>query len=189
MSLPFEQLPKESIKAFAAFSLYLGLGPQRSLDAVAHKLAKSQQLMKRWSAKYDWPARVQAHATHFALIEREAAEAMVRGKAAQWVKRQEEQRDEEWKVRDELLEIGREAIARWKRDARRCGSLEGIARLLELASKLGRLSSGMATDKTEIVGEVDLTFRTEVEAAIKKVYGNVIDVETVEQRQIEGGKL
>ena len=59
----------------------------------------------------------------------------------------------------------------------------------ELASKLGRLSSGMATDKTEIVGEVDLTFRTEVEAAIKKVYGDVIDVETVEQRQIEGGKL
>ena len=35
MSESFHQQPKESAKAFAAFSFYLGLGEQRSLEAVA----------------------------------------------------------------------------------------------------------------------------------------------------------
>ena len=35
MAMVFEQQARESDKAFAAFSLYLGLGPQRSLAAVA----------------------------------------------------------------------------------------------------------------------------------------------------------
>jgi hypothetical protein len=38
-ALPFEQQPKESNKAFAAFSLYLSLGPDRSTAAVAAGLA------------------------------------------------------------------------------------------------------------------------------------------------------
>ena len=40
MSHAFEQLPKESAKAFAAFSLYLNLGAERSLDAVGQKLER-----------------------------------------------------------------------------------------------------------------------------------------------------
>lgn len=187
MTLPFEQQPKESIKAFAAFSLYLSLGPQRSLAEVGRKLSKSKVVIERWSSKFDWLARVQAHANHLARVEREVTEAMARSKGAEWFKRQEEHREEEWKVRGELVDIAREAIARWKANERRCGSLEGIARLLELASKLGRLASGMATDKTEVTGEVDVNFRMEVEAAIKKVYGDVIDLESVPP-QIEGGK-
>jgi len=40
MPMMFEQQPRESAKAFAAFSLYLSLGPQRSLTEVAQKLHK-----------------------------------------------------------------------------------------------------------------------------------------------------
>lgn len=40
----FEQQPKESAKAFAAFQLYLNLGPERSLSAVEQKLGKSGAL-------------------------------------------------------------------------------------------------------------------------------------------------
>jgi hypothetical protein len=47
MAMVFEQQPKESDKAFAAFSLYLSLGPERSLSAVAAKLGKGQRLMER----------------------------------------------------------------------------------------------------------------------------------------------
>ena len=61
MGLPFEQLPKESAKAFAAFSTYLNLGSERSLAAVGQKLGKSVGLLERWSAKFDWPARVGEH--------------------------------------------------------------------------------------------------------------------------------
>src|ERR1043166_3321704 len=147
MALTFEQQPKESDRAFAAFAVYLGLGPARSLAVVAKKVGKSRRMMEKWSKRFDWPARVQAHGAHMALVEREAAEVLVRAKGVDWVKRQTEQREEEWKVRCELLELAREALKRWKANPARCGTLEGIGRLLELASKLGRLASGMATDK------------------------------------------
>ena len=82
MPLPFEQQPRESAKAFAAFSLYLSLGAERSTAAVAKELAKSEQLVRRWSAKFGWTDRVAAHAAHLAVIERGAIEAAARGKAA-----------------------------------------------------------------------------------------------------------
>jgi len=68
----------ESNKAFAAFSLYLSLGPERSTAEVAKKLAKSEQLIRRWSAKFWWTDRVAAHGAHLAIIEREAVEAVAR---------------------------------------------------------------------------------------------------------------
>lgn len=185
MAFLFEQQPKESNKAFAAFTLYLGMGAERSIPAVAGKLSKSVGLVQRWSSKFDWPARVQAHSEHLAVTEREATEVIARSKGVEWAKRQQEQREEEWRVRCEVLEMAREAIARWKANDKRCGSLEGIARLLELASKLGRLASGMATDKTEVTGEVDVTVNLEFEAALKKVYGPVVDVEAVPGPQVQ----
>ena len=62
----FEQQPHESGKAFAAFSLYLSLGSERSTAAVAMKLAKSEQLIRRWSAKFGWTQRVAAYGAHLA---------------------------------------------------------------------------------------------------------------------------
>jgi hypothetical protein len=181
MALPFEQQPNESNKAFAAFSLYLSLGPQRSLAAVEQKLAKSHTIISRWSAKWDWTSRVQAYGTHMSAIEREAAEALMRAKGVDWVQRQEQHRADEWKARGVVLELARTAIERWMANEARCGSLEGIARLLDLASKLGRLASGMPTDRTEVTGEGGGPIMIEFEAALKKVYGKrnaaVIDVE------------
>ncbi|HNW08489.1 MAG TPA: hypothetical protein PKZ55_08370 [Verrucomicrobiota bacterium] len=171
MALPFEQQPRESAKAFAAFSMYLSLGPERSLSAVAKKLGKGQRIMETWSQKFDWAARVQAHDAHLALVEREAAEALARVRGVDWVKRQEEQRADEWQARCEALELAREAIHRWKENAKRCGTLEGIARLLDLASKLGRLASGMPTDRTEVTTEVQGKIDVEWEIALKRVYG------------------
>src|ERR1044071_5709468 len=110
MALTFEQQPKESDRAFAAFAVYLGLGPARSLAVVAKKVGKSPRVMEEWSKRFDSPARVQAHGAHMALVEREAAEVLVRAKGVDWVKRQTEQREEEWKVRCELLELAREAL-------------------------------------------------------------------------------
>jgi hypothetical protein len=46
MPLAFEQQPRESAKAFEAFSLYLAMGPDRSLAAVGDKLGKSKVAME-----------------------------------------------------------------------------------------------------------------------------------------------
>lgn len=195
MKQPFEQQENESGKAFAAFSLYLSLGAQRSTQAVATKLAKSEQLIRRWSARWRWTERVQSHAAHLAVVEREAVEALARGKAAEWLTRQEEHRDEEWALRGELIAAGREALKRFY-ERGKGATLGDVARLLELASKLGRLAAGMATDKTEVTGEDGGPIRVELSAALDKVYGqaepapHVVDVDAtpVPPSQLTEGK-
>ena len=173
----FERQPGETEKAFAAFNVYLNLGPHRSIAQVTKLLGKNTRRPELWSRKFHWTQRVQAYTDHLARLERETTEAMVRTKSVDWLKRQQQQREEEWDVHAELLETAREALRRWKSKPERCGSLEGIARLLELASKLGRLASGLATEKTEVTGEDGNPIQIELQAALKKIYGDVIDVQ------------
>src|ERR1039457_4106793 len=100
---PFEQQPRESNKAFAAFSLYLSLGPERSIREVGKQLGKSEGLIERWAAKFGWTDRVAAHGAHLAIIEREAVAAVARGKAGEWEQRETQLRETEWTLRGELV--------------------------------------------------------------------------------------
>ena len=170
MPLMFEQQPRESARAFAAFAPYLGMGPQRSLVAVGRKLGKSGTVLERWSRRFDWQARVQAHAAHYAAVEREATEVLTRSKATQWVKRHEEHRDEEWALRGELIAAGRAVLTKFK-DGAKGATLGDVARALDLASKLGRLASGMPTDRTEMTGDDGGPIRIELTVALNRIYG------------------
>src|SRR5262245_49372726 len=146
MPLLFEQQPRESNKAFAAFRVYLELGSERSLLAVADKLEKSASLIERWSRKFDWPARIQAYVAHLATVERAAIEGLAVAKAVEWQKVHEAVRVAEWQRHQRLIALADEMIARWEKNKLKCGTLEGIARVLELATKLGRLAAGMPTE-------------------------------------------
>src|SRR5687768_6729338 len=174
----FEQQANESAKAFGAFSVYLSLGPERSLAAVGQKLGKSVALLERWSAKFDWAGRVQAHAAHMAVVEREASEALARVKAAEWLKRTEQVREREWQMHEKCIAAAERAFKAFMEREKIYANLSDISRVLEVASKLGRLASGMATDKTEVTGEDGGPLRVELSAALNKVYGDVIDVQT-----------
>ena len=180
MAHAFEQQPRESAKAFAAFSVYLSMGAERSLAAVGQKLGKSGGLIERWASKFGWTGRVAAHAEHFARVEREATEAVARGKSAEWLARREEHKQTEWALRGELVEVGRKVLLKFK-DGSRGATLGDVARALDLASKLGRLASGLATETVEHTGEVDVNLRLDAEAAVRKVYGDVVDVEPLKE--------
>ena len=193
----FEQLPKESNKAFAAFSLYLSMGSERSLEAVGRKLGKCKALMERWSKLHRWSERVQAHATHLATVEREATEALARGKAAEWLRRQTELKEREWEMHEKCIEAAKRGLAAFMEREKVYANLSDIARILEVASKLGRLAVGMATDKTELTGEDGGPIRVELTAALNKIYGQaepapkVVDVEAtpvLPAQLTEGGK-
>lgn len=186
----YEQQPRESAKAFAAFSLYLNMGAERSLEAVAQKLTKSSRLMKKWSSRWQWAERVDAHAAHLATVEREASEILARGLAAERVKRQQALLEEEWSVHEECIRAGREALKRFYEKGKGA-TLGDIARMFAEGSRLGRLATGLATDKTEVTGEDGGAIRVEFEAALKKVYGRkaaVVDVEAAEPKQVEDRK-
>jgi hypothetical protein len=175
----FEQLPNESAKAFAAFKTYLDLGSERSLATTAAQLGKSKVLMERWSRKYDWVARIKAHATYRADLERTMLESLAREKAVEWEKLWEEQRIAEWKVRCDALRLAQRLIERWETNEAKFGTVEGIARLLELVHKLGRAAAGMPTEPVQVTEEVSATLEIEWEVALKKVYGTTTTAQPV----------
>ncbi len=58
---PWERQEGESTKAFEAFTIYLNMGADRSLRAVAEKLGKFRTLIERWSSSNAWVERVDAY--------------------------------------------------------------------------------------------------------------------------------
>jgi hypothetical protein len=168
--LPFEQLPKESTKAFAAFKAYLDMGPQRSLALVGKQLGKSKNMMEQWSRKFDWVERVQAYNRYVANIEREAIEGLAVEKAVEWVKLHEPVKREAWEEATKTIEMVRQARAEWMAKGRLPG-WEGMARMLELAFKLKQFAAGMASEVKEVNTTVTGTIDVEWEVAIRKAYG------------------
>ena len=175
----FEKHDRESDKAFAAFSLYLSLGPQRSLAEVAQKLHKSVTMLGRWSAKFDWPARVAAHAAHLAIVEREAIEAEARGKAAEWSSREQKLRETEWAMHEAAIAAAKKGLAAYMEKDKVYANLADIARMLEIASKLGRLATGLG-DGEHRKGDDLPAERVEVTVALEKIYGQAIPGEIVD---------
>ena len=179
----FEKQNRESEKAFAAFSLYLSLGPQRSLAEVAQKLHKSVTMLGRWSAKFDWPARVAAHGAHLAIVEREAIEAAARGKAAEWSSREQKLRETEWAMHEAAIAAAKKGLAAYMEKDKVYANLADIARMLEIASKLGRLATGLGDGDGRKADDLP-ALRVEVTVALEKIYGDplpgeIIDVEAV----------
>jgi len=189
MRLMFEQQPRESGKAFAAFSLYLSLGPQRSLEAVATQLGKSKTLMERWCKRHAWVARVQAQSEYLSGLEREATGGLVRAKANEWLERQQQLREAEWDMHEQCIAAARRGLAAYMEREKVYANLADIARMVEVASKMGRLASGMATDKTEVSGEEGGAIKVEFALALKKVYGRDASVVDVEEARPEGQSL
>jgi hypothetical protein len=186
MAHAFEQLPKESAKAFAAFSLYLNLGAERSTRAVGKQLGKSEGLMERWAAKFDWRSRVAAHAAHLAVVERGAIEATARGKAAEWEKRETQLRETEWAMHEAAIAAAKRGLAAYMEKDKVYANLADIARMLEIASKLGRLATGLGTDGERRGGDDLPGLRVEVNIALEKIYGGdvspdsgIVDVQIV----------
>jgi hypothetical protein len=187
MPLVFEQQPRESNKAFAAFSLYLSLGAERSTREVGKRLGKSEGLIERWAAKFDWRSRVGAHAAHLAVVEREAIEAAARGKAAEWESREQKLRETEWAMHERAIAAAKRGLDAYMERDKVYANLADIARMLEIASKLGRLATGLGTDGERRRGDDLPAVRVEVTVALEKIYGEpllgeVVDVEEVRDR-------
>lgn len=193
MPLMFEQQPRESNKAFAAFKTYLDMGPERSVEAVARKLTKSSRLLKRWSAKFDWQARVKNHAEHLAEVERTAIESAAVEKAVEWHRTHEAIRREVWWEAEETIAMVRQARAQWIKSGRTPG-WEGMARMLDLGIKLRLLAGGMPGEVKEVHQHITGTVSVEWEQAIRKAYGlpddaPIVEVEAVTPpAKLEDGK-
>ena len=170
MAMAFEKQPRESDKAFAAFSLYLSLGPERSTREVGKQLGKSEGLIERWAAKVDWRSRVAAHTAHLAMVEREAIEAVARGKSAEWEVREQKLRETEWAMHEAAIAAAKKGLAAYMEREKVYANLADIARMLEIASKLGRLATGLGDGEHRNGNDLP-AMRVEVTVALEKIYG------------------
>ena len=75
---PWDRQKGESARAFEAFLVYLQMGPERSVRAVAQKLSKSYTLAGRWSSTYHWVERCRAWDNYLQQEAKKAAAAVVR---------------------------------------------------------------------------------------------------------------
>ncbi len=89
----------------------------------------------------------------------------------EWSRRAEQLRDQEWNTAQELLDTASALLRRVRHRPGLDASLAEVSRMLDLASRLGRLATGLQTDKTEIAGKVDLSLRLQLESSLKRIYG------------------
>ena len=80
-------------------------------------------------------------------------------------------------MHEKCIEAARRGLKAFMEREKVYANLSDISRILEVASRLGRLASGMPTDKTEVTGEDGGPLRIELSAALSKIYGDVVDVE------------
>jgi hypothetical protein len=74
-------------------------------------------------------------------------------------------------MHEQCIAAARRGLAAYMEREKVYANLSDIARIVEVASKMGRLASGMATDKTEVTGDDGGAIKVEFALALKKVYG------------------
>ena len=132
---PWERQLNESPQAFEAFACYRDMGAARSTAKVSRKLCKSVSLMNRWSSEYDWVKRVAAWDAEKDRVARESQLTDIK-----------EMRKRHAAIAKKMMDTADNALNNIKPDE---VSTNEIARLVEIASKLERISRGDVGDVIE----------------------------------------
>lgn len=133
---PWERQAGESAKAFEAFAIYRDMGIERSVRKVAQRLNKSVALIAEWSSKKDWVERCRAwdaEQDRIARLEQIKSIKAMRNRHAGMAKAM-------------IVKAGR-ALNRIPDDEIKPSD---ISRMIEVASKLERISRG---DVGEVIEE------------------------------------
>ncbi len=171
---PWQRQPGESAADFNAFVTYLRLKGRRSVRSVAAQAGRSPPTLRRLSAQFNWPGRVLAFEERLAEAKQEAVDALIHTSAAVEKAQLEKLRLDEFSLAQAVLRASDRWLAAACNPRRRLVPLAQVARLIESASKLGRLAAGMPTgdekprSKPEPPG---YWTQPSVEEALEKIYG------------------
>lgn len=194
---PWERQPKETARAYAAFKVYLDLGKDRSADRAWSKVTGRNGGRSghwgEWSVKWRWVERATAYDLHMARLEQEKREQALANEVDKWADRQRELREREFALSQQLLDKVEAMLKFPLQTVTRSGpkgenvtivpadwAVRDVARLLETASKVSRLSAEMETENHK----VQVGVQKELEAALDQlqqklspeVFGQVLEV-------------
>lgn len=133
---PWERQQGESAKAFEAFCIYRDMGYERAQRKVAKELGKSNALISRWSSKYEWTKRCAAWDTEQDRLNR-----------IQQQKDIAKMRKTHAAIASSMLVKAAQALQKMQPEDIKP---QDVARMVDIASKLERISRG---DVGEVVEE------------------------------------
>ncbi len=176
-----EQMAGESEGSYRAFRQYCLMGPEVLAADIAKACGVSKSFVGTARARHHWTARIEEW---WRQREKSADLGGGGGKSEkgneEWEQRRNALREEEWKMHSALLAAAEEALGRWAASDK-VPSLGEVAKVMELASKLGRLAAGLPLAHMEVSGNPEAPLRVEIEAALERAYGGeVVDTVTVE---------
>lgn len=135
---PWERQDGETARAWEAFCIYRDMGPDRSLRKVVQELNKNLTTIAEWSSKYDWVKRVAAWDAEQDRIARQEQTKAIKA------------------MRNRHAGMAKAMIVKAGRALQRIPDEEikasDISRMIEVASKLERISRG---DVGEVIEERD----------------------------------
>jgi len=84
-------------------------------------------------------------------------------------------REEEWHLHNECIALAREALDLYKAQGEKRLRIPDLTRLLDLASRLGRLATGIPTEHIEHAWSEyqNQLWTAQFEADLKRIYGNL----------------
>ena len=139
----WQRQPGEAPADFMAFIAYLRLKGRRSHRLVATQTGRSLGSIRRLSAKFNWRARVAAFETRLADASQDALDLLA--SSSRTTADYERLRDAEYQLAQCVLQESRRWLQLASDPRRREVSLRQVCRVIELATKLGRLATGMPT--------------------------------------------
>lgn len=166
---PQTRAARESAEAWAAYLAFRDLGPTRTLAAAyrAHLAQQNEQSgpnrpekvlflppsvpgsWKRWRAQFDWDGRVHAYDRQTETAVQAARTTAIQSHAHDWAARRVEQKEADWRLSVALRQKAEQMLGRLDLDAEDADiSVGALTKLVETATKLGRLAAGMETDRT-----------------------------------------
>lgn len=169
----------ESVQAYGYFKQFLSMDKPRSISRLARHLRMHRNSLLGYSSRFKWVDRAAAYDDYSSTKELERQRMYREKSELEWAGRRDEQRQQEWDIAQQLLEkvrqmlqvpLFKETISERLADLDPDGkiiieqivSIEpldwsalDIARYFEIASKVARLSTGMATDQKRI--RIDVT--------------------------------
>lgn len=114
----WDRQPGESMKAFAAFRIFLELGPSRTIEATAREYGRSVTQVNRHSTANHWFDRAAAYDNHQASVRDAARERVMAEEAGKWERRRLEALEADF-ARSRLLEQRIDAMLNFPMTTRR----------------------------------------------------------------------
>jgi hypothetical protein len=173
----FERQPREGARAFAAFQMFLDLGPDRSIKQLIETSGLNAKRIRSWHTLNKWRDRALAWEEFLAESQRKRAEKILAKDSEKWAQRIIEMREDEFSLAKKLITKAHELLALplTQQIIEKVDAETGIATVTiikpvrttlgdaakfgAVASQLMRLASGAETSR----GHVNVTVNADAE--------------------------